>query len=602
MITLKTLRWSDCFSYGPDNYIDLNEHTITQIVGLNGAGKSSIPLIIEEVLFSKNSKGVKKADIANRNTDNGGSYSISLEFSVDDKEYEVSISRKSTLKVKLTEGGVDISSHTATNTFKTVLDLLGMDFKTMSQLFYQNTNASLQFLTATDTNRKRFLIDLLHLEEYLELFEIFKEAVKDVSSKVIAAESSMSTVQKWLDTNKLSATEVLPLLEIDLNTSKDEMLLSDITSDLKNISAKNRLISINNDMKKRISNIDINAVNSTEACEHISHDSELTQLGASKSELSRVQTYVSKMASLGDKCPTCNQTIPSEFKEGLIQEAQANLTSLTTRIKELETRVSEIKTNNAEYAKKVAVKKEWEDTFRSIDNGLPSELLVKDEHEKMLEEVTNRIAETRKTIARLTEENNSRIKANTRKQVIEEQTEVFKLELAKAVSILDTESDRLSKLEILKKSFSTNGLIAYKIENLVKELEQLTNDYLAELSDGRFTIEFVVLNDKLNVEVTDFGKVVDILALSSGELARVNTSTLLALRKLMNSISKSSLNVLFLDEVINVLDEDGKERLVEVLLEEDLNIFIVSHNWTHPLLAKLIITKDSNGVSYIGRN
>ena len=40
----------------------------------------------------------------------------------------------------------------------------------------QNTNASLQFLTATDTNRKKFLIDLLRLDEYVQLFEIFKEA------------------------------------------------------------------------------------------------------------------------------------------------------------------------------------------------------------------------------------------------------------------------------------------------------------------------------------------------------------------------------------------------------------------------------------------
>ena len=65
-------------------------------------------------------------------------------------------------------------------------------------------------------------------------------------------------------------------------------------------------------------------------------------------------------------------------------------------------------------------------------------------------------------------------------------------------------------------------------------------------------------------------KIVDILALSSGELARVNTSTLLAIRKLMSSISSSRINTLFLDEVIAVLDEQGREKLVEILLGEDL--------------------------------
>jgi energy-coupling factor transporter ATP-binding protein EcfA2 len=88
---------------------------------------------------------------------------------------------------------------------------------------------------------------------------------------------------------------------------------------------------------------------------------------------------------------------------------------------------------------------------------------------------------------------------------------------------------------------------------------------------------------------------VQILALSSGELARVNTATLLAIRKLMSSISKSRINILFLDEVINVLDVTGRENLIEVLIkEESLNTYIVSHGWTHPLLDKVEVVKTNN--------
>ena len=54
-------------------------------------------------------------------------------------------------------------------------------------------------------------------------------------------------------------------------------------------------------------------------------------------------------------------------------------------------------------------------------------------------------------------------------------------------------------------------------------------------------------------------------------------------------------DVLFLDEVINVLDEMGREKLVEVLLaEEGLNTYIVSHGWTHPLLEKIEVIKEDN--------
>ena len=63
----------------------------------------------------------------------------------------------------------------------------------------------------------------------------------------------------------------------------------------------------------------------------------------------------------------------------------------------------------------------------------------------------------------------------------------------------------------------------------------------------------------------------------------------------MSSISKSRINVLFLDEVINVLDEVGREKMVEVLLgEENLNTYVVSHGWTHPLLDKIEVVKREN--------
>ena len=71
MITLQKLRWSNCFSYGADNELDLSENTVTQIIGTNGMGKSSVPLIIEEALYNKNSKGIKKADIPNRYVNKG---------------------------------------------------------------------------------------------------------------------------------------------------------------------------------------------------------------------------------------------------------------------------------------------------------------------------------------------------------------------------------------------------------------------------------------------------------------------------------------------------------------------------------------------------
>ena len=185
---------------------------------------------------------------------------------------------------------------------------------------------------------------------------------------------------------------------------------------------------------------------------------------------------------------------------------------------------------------------------------------------------------------------------NAKIDVISNQLTEYQASLQEYSSQLVTLTDRLNILQILQKTFGTNGLVAYKIECMVKDLQNLTNQYLGELSDGRFQISFVIsTSDKLNVVIIDNGTEIDILALSSGERARVNTATLLAIRKLMQTLSSVRINILILDETIDNLDIDGKEKLVEVLLkEEHLNTILVSHGYSHPLIEKVSVIKENN--------
>ena len=155
------------------------------------------------------------------------------------------------------EDGEDISSHTATNTYKTLQDIIGIDFKTFSQLVYQNTNSSLQFLTATDTNRKKFLIDLLHLEHYVRLFDLFKEEARKSTLNLNSIESKIATIEKWLNDNKLSDTSILPVSEISIDTLSDEQELAALMIEIQNISEKNKKISQNNTYKDMLAEINI---------------------------------------------------------------------------------------------------------------------------------------------------------------------------------------------------------------------------------------------------------------------------------------------------------------------------------------------------------
>ncbi len=596
MITLKKLQWSNCFSYGEGNELNLNETIVTQLIGTNGAGKSSIPLILEEVLFNKNSKGIKKAEIPNREVNKG--YDISLSFSVNDDEYEIEVVRRGNIKVKLYKNGDDISSHTATNTYKTLEEIIGIDFKTFSQIVYQNTNASLQFLTATDTNRKRFLIDLLQLDRYVKYFDVFKELSRTLAGDVSHIEGKIDTINKWLSDNYLEDTSLLSKLELPFYSEEDEESLRSLQIEFQNISEITKKINQNNLYKSQLESIDLGLAkqyvdnNEWQDTEHLVQEiGEIKSRGAQESRMVKKYMDLQELDDAG--CPTCGQDIDIAFIKKELHKHQTARTGYSEKLDEANDSLGDINQANLRLKQMQQKINDWEEIYRSIDQTLPAQVPDSEEIEAKIIKLKERIRNRQTQVNEVIEENERRERHNTRLSIIEEQQTDFENQHKELNDKLQGAHDKFSNVDILKKAFSTNGLLAYKIENLVKDLEELTNEYLAELSDGRFSLEFVVLNDKLNVEIDDNGKTVDILALSAGELARVNTSTLLAIRKLMSSISKSQINVLFLDEVTNVLDEQGKERLVELLLrEENLNTYIVSHGWTHPLLARIEAVKE----------
>ena len=596
-VVLQSIEWDKCFSFGKDNSINLSAESLTQIIAPNGYGKSSIPLIMEEALYNKNSKGVKKSDIPNRLLDS--SYSIIINFSVDSDQYVVSTERASGIKIKLFKNEEDISSHTATNTFKQIEELIGIDFKTFQQLVYQSTNSSLQFLTATDTNRKKFLIDLFDLSDYTKLFEIFKETAKQLGLEVNTLESRIDTINKWVNNNSS-----LDLVKCDLEEIPDRpdfgTEVGELNSKLSNIKSHNTAIQKNNLLKKQLDEIDIEELQSLDIRKE-SYDAYQGEVGELKAAKTSADAVIKKLKGLEDKCPTCLQDIDRDFYDDLLSTNTISSATYAGRIEMLETAVEQIKKNNRLFTSTQEQIKEWEQLNKMIDPSLNSSVLNPSDIEDELKVIKNTLAKVDAEISKLTTANNVAMKHNSKIDIYLEQNEVFAMQLKEAKEQLWELTDKYKNLEVLKKAFSTNGLIAYKLENLVKDLEVFTNEYLSELSDGRFTIEFSISSDKLNVVVTDEGKEISISAPSSGEMARINISTLLAIRKLMSSISRNTINVLFLDEVISVLDDYGRERLVEVLLQEEgLNTFLVSHSWTHPLVDKLAIKK-KDGISWIDR-
>jgi DNA repair exonuclease SbcCD ATPase subunit len=592
MITIKQLRWANAFSYGKDNQIDFVAAPLTQLVGKNGHGKSSIALILEEVLFNKNSKSIKKSDILNRYVKDK-TYNIELDFNRDGVDYTIKSTRGTAQTVKLFKNGNDISAHTATATYKMVEEILGFDHKSFAQIVYQSNASSLEFLTAPDTARKKFLIEILNLGKYTKAAEIFKEVTGELSKDVATASSKVNTVNSWLNKYESTDLNIKPLVvvpEMDTKLYSETHVLS---QQLDGLEATNKKIEQNNTYKQLQSKINLLPIPDKPEEGIEEYQSEVAKLAKTVSD---AQTFVKKMKALHGTCPTCLSDIDEEKVAELINEKTGEAEIAAVETMSYTQKIVQIKQQKTLWQQAQKSQEEWEKYHRLINIEYQNELLDKQQIETTLSQLETQLQELRKQIANAESKNKEILAHNTKVDLVSKQLVEMREELETYSNNLHELSERMSILNVLTKTFSTTGLVAYKIECLVKDLEEITNKYLVDLSDGRFQISFKInASDKLNVVITDNGKDIEILALSGGEKARVNVATLLAIRKLMQTLSSSRINLLILDETVETLDTDGKEKLVEVLLrEEHLNTFLVSHGFTHPLLEKVNVMKRNN--------
>jgi len=589
------------FSYGKNNKIDLDKTTISQLSGSNGHGKTSISLILQELLYSKNVKGIKKGDILNRYC-GSKTWSGKVTFLAGQDLYDLRVDRTGDLsKVKLLKNGQDISEHKIPDTYKKVQQVLGLSFEVFSQLIYQSSTDLLDFIKATDTNRKKFLINLFSLDNYLEIGDQIKVKLGELETEFNTLNGELIGVRKYLE--NVVIKEKKPFKEVP---EKDETLevkrtelkfqLDQFNDICKKIEKNLMLIKERDGLRFRLDiSKPVQSPGLQEGIKGIERE-----IATVEQKIRDLEKQKSKL-DLNDKCYACGQHIDNtrsvEMRDSLemqIKVDKVSLEAMQETLKEQQAKDEKEKTAYKEWFANQRAVERFEQLSQVIDSKLPTEYpnyeTIKQEYKNFSEEITRQDT----AVSEILYYNDQVRIHNTRVDTIRDQRRDF---LARQ-EILETNiidlKVKISHLNILKKAFSTSGIVAFKLENLTKQLEVTINKYLAELSDGQFQIIFRLTGEKLNIVVSDNGKEAPIETVSGGEFGRIQTSILLAIRNVLSKIGGNKINVLFLDEITGVLDAAGKERLVEILMQEAANTFFISHDFEHPLIEKILIVKEND--------
>jgi DNA repair exonuclease SbcCD ATPase subunit len=533
--TLQKLEFSNLFSYGPRNQLELSQNKITQLTAVNGSGKSSLALIIQELLYSKNVKGIKKGDLLNR-WSKDKSWDGAIYFTCNGKQYSVTVTRTgATTKVKLLENGVDISEHKVLDTYKKIQDIIGLDFEIFSQLTYQSSTDLLDFLKATDTNRKKFLINLFNLERYIEIGERIKAQTSTLEKELARTQGELKSIEDFLAT--VYVPEPMSEVEVPAVDVESSVRIVDIQREISNIKDTCKRIDKNNMLISEQEGLRFNltlAAPKTPDCmsDAVALEREIIIL---ENELKTLKRDLANV-KINDTCTACGQPIDTSHLvkiqtdlKAKIATKEAQLSQSKQQAVEWDTEIAQFKQDTAAYTLNQQKILRFEQLSQLIDKSLPTEypdynLLVAEQ--TSLESVV--AEQTRKQSEAIA--HNKKVSAHNAKiEALREQKLEFLVRQTAIKEDILTKSNEVNYLSILKKAFSTSGIVAFKLENLTKELETTINYYLSVLSDGQFQVEFALDKEKLNINVINNGVSAPIETVSGGEFSRIQTSILLAI-------------------------------------------------------------------------
>ena len=600
-ITLNDLHFSNMFSYGKTNVMRLDDNKITQLTAPNGSGKSSIAMIIQEILFNKNVKGIKKTDILNRWVKDKH-WSGSIEFTVDGDDYGVNVQRTgASTKVKLIKNGVDISDHKVLDTYKKIQDILGLDFEVFSQLTYQSSTDLLEFLKATDTNRKKFLINLFNLQKYIEIGDMIKATASQVDRDAVKIQGELKSIEDFLNTTVIpEKKESMPVPVVEETL---QQRIGVLQQEISNYNETCKKIDKNNLYIEEYESLDFNSGlrEPVEPDFMESYNTLKQDVAMLAREIASYEKDLSEIDIL-DECPTCGQSIDTSHLEAMQDDIQQNINTKNqqkelamVQAKKWSDIIKQYHDDKLNFEKNRKSIERFEQLTQLIDKNIPKNYPdignIKDEVGILQAEYQAQLKDEKDA----NDHNHSVAAHNAKVDALFEQKEEFSNRQSAVKGDTISKHNQLNSLNILKKAFSTSGIVAFKLENLTKELEVSINHYLSLLSDGQFQVEFRLDKEKLNISVINNGIASPIETVSGGEFSRIQTSILLAIRSLLSKLGGSSVNLLFLDEITGVLDDEGKEKLIEVLQNEaNLNVFLISHDFTHPLIDKVSIVKNDN--------
>jgi DNA repair exonuclease SbcCD ATPase subunit len=524
---IKKIEWRNFSSYGNRKQeIEFGEEAcLYQVVGENGAGKSSISQVITFGLYGK-LEGKKLKDIPNRI--NGNAWvMITLESNgseiVVERGLEPNLFRLYINGIEYDQAGVRSVQDYLSE------DILGIPYYVFNNTISLSINDFKSFIKMSSQDKRSIIDKIFGFHVLNQMRDLLKEENRKIRDTMENLSGRLSSVESTIQSSLNEMENLANQIEQESTSKKEELQ--------KSLETFESLQKIHNEKTEEFREIESDL------------QSEITSTNRlvieSRTRLQEIQKKV-KLYEL-DQCPTCQSSLDSEFhhciKDGLI----ADQSSVSTQLEESNTLLASLRDKEREMS---VTKREISDKGRKIEikiNEIRRDL-------KVLNESSNDVQL----------QSLQRIVDNLQSEREKMETETFK------------NQEKNNWLKTLDEILGEKGVKQMAIRTILPSL----NSEILELL-GKMHLDYqVIFDEEFNATIYHMGVEIPTQTLSTGEMKKVDFVVLIAIMKLMK-MKFSSINLLFLDELFSSVDPDGVHSILRILRsvckELGLNIFVINH-------------------------
>lgn len=523
--------------------IELDRSTTTLIGGQNGAGKSTLLEAISYGLFGKPLKKINLPGMVN--SINKGKMEVRLEFAIQGKQYKI-VRGEKPKKLEFYIDGELLDQTAAARDYQAKIEyILGMDYKLFTQIAILNKERYVPFMELDAEGRRKVVEDILDISVFSTMSKLAKDEAKGVSNDLKTLQFERTRIEQSIKGQERLITEA----ESNLDDKRDR-----VQNALDELIAK--VSRLDSDIEGRKESLTTLAQVRKTVDEKTNRKAEFDKIAVQlKMKMSTLDEKLGFLCD-NDDCPTCKQLIAPEFKD------------------------QEVSRLNQEKDKVKSKAGLFEQEYRNALTALKDASQAFDQVSETVREL--RALEREKSYLESDVEIKEKELASFKK---DDKLDEYKEELQQLFFSLDDNSENLKgcmdKEEVFAKiveMLKDDGIKSSIVKDYIGFINIRLNEYLNAMD---FYLN-ITLDENFKEKINSINREnFTIDNLSTGQKCRVNLAIWLALLEVSSLKNSAVTNIIFLDEILENLDQNGVSDFMKLVKDKlpHKNVFVITQRY-----------------------